>query len=424
MSQIKDPVEYLYALQHFGVKLGLERMEWFMQLLNHPEQKFKSIHVAGTNGKGSVCAFLASIFRKAGYKVGLYTSPHLIKFNERIQVNGEQITDAQLAQLTTYIRDNVADAETTFFEFTTAIAFEHFAKEHVDIAIIEVGLGGDLDATTVVTPIASVITNISLEHTKALGSTKREIAEKKAGVIKEGVPLITAELDPDILAYFKSECSAKNSTLIQVPSIIQNESEDRFQHFTFDDKQYSIVMQGAHQITNAATALTVLEHAGFDLSEQDIWQGLQNTHWQGRLQKISEHPQIILDGAHNKDAAQKIEPFIQKLENRKVLMIAISRGKDVASMMKSIAPHFEHVIITQSSFKPEEMEAIEQEAEKYCSSIICIQKSADAFTHALSLMDKNDTLFITGSLYMLGDVMRYLENNKQVLELKKTFTVP
>ena len=419
-SSIQDPIEYLYSLEHFGIKLGLERMERFMHLLDHPHQKYKSIHVAGTNGKGSVCAYLAKILQQAGYKVGLYTSPHLIKFNERIQINGKSISDESLGNIVTYIRDHVADTETTFFEFTTALAFQYFAQEGIDIAIVEVGLGGDLDATTVVHPIVSVITNISLEHTQALGSTKLEIAEKKAGVIKEGVPLITAEKDPEILAYFRNVCREKKTELIQISALSFSiiDSTNHMQHFTFNNKKYFISMQGDHQITNAITALVALQEMqekGITIPQKSIEIGLQQTHWPARLDLISQNPKIILDGAHNADATSHIIPYIKNLEKRKVLLLAISKGKAVELMVKDLVPLFDHIIITQSSFKPEEISIIAQHARKYSNNIEEIQKSTDAFIRALELVGKDDTLFITGSLYMVGDIMRYMKKHKTKL---------
>ena len=229
----QDPIEYLYSLQRFGIKLGLERMQKFMKLLSNPHTKFPSIHVTGTNGKGSVCAYLAKVLEEAGYKVGLYTSPHLVKFNERIQINGKQITDTKIAELVEYIKTNVADAHTTFFEFTTALAFVYFAQENVDIAIIEVGLGGNLDATTVITPLVSVITNISLDHTKILGETNLQIAEKKAGVIKKKIPLVTGEKDPAVLKMFETKCQELATEVIPTSSYTILENCNGLQKFEF-----------------------------------------------------------------------------------------------------------------------------------------------------------------------------------------------
>ena len=198
------PLEYLYSLHSFGSKLGLERVQDLMNKIDKPYTKFKSIHVAGTNGKGSVCSFLATIFQKAGYKVGLYTSPHLVSFNERIQINGKHITDEELATLVAKIKNTLGDAETTFFEFTTAVAFEHFVQNNVDIAIIEVGLGGRLDATNVITPLVSVITSISKDHTRILGETNEKIAGEKAGIIKSNVPVVLGKNDSNVIDVYIS----------------------------------------------------------------------------------------------------------------------------------------------------------------------------------------------------------------------------
>ena len=241
----QETLDYLYGLKLFGTKLGLERMRQLMQILNFPYRRFPAIHVAGTNGKGSTCAFISSILREAGYKVGLYTSPHLIEFNERIQINGIQITNKKLVELTKFIKKRLEENnfESTFFEFTTALAFLYFSQEEVDIAIIEVGLGGRLDATNVIIPEVAVITNIDFDHTKILGETKKEIASEKAGVIKSGTTLVTGEDDPEILDYFEDLCCERGAKFVHVN----------------EDIQFKIRLEGEHQKKNAAVALEVLE---------------------------------------------------------------------------------------------------------------------------------------------------------------------
>ena len=213
---MQEVLDYLYGLKKFGSKLRLEEMEKLVSVLDHPQKKFKSIHIAGTNGKGSTSAFLAQILQEAGYKVGLYTSPHLVNFNERIKINGKDISGQKIVELSEIMKRKVEENEidTTFFEFTTAMAFQYFADEQVDFAVVEVGLGGRLDATSVIDPEICVITNISLEHTRVLGESKEEIAKEKAAIIKENKIVVTAETNETVLDIFNSVCNQKNSSLM------------------------------------------------------------------------------------------------------------------------------------------------------------------------------------------------------------------
>src|SRR3989338_1387571 len=251
---MQSTLDYLYSLERFGIKLGLETTQKMLDVLENPHHTFKSIHVTGTNGKGSTCAFLASILQEAGYKTGLYTSPHLVKFNERIKINGFDIPHQDLLQLISEIKEKCSHLNPTFFEFTTAMAFLYFARQKVDFAVIEVGMGGRLDATNVIMPEVSIITNIGFDHMKHLGDSKEAIAREKAAIIKEKVPLVTAEQDPLLVSYFEKVCRQKQSPIFLVKdvTIISKQESLSGQSFTVDGGKFSITLLGRHQQTNAA----------------------------------------------------------------------------------------------------------------------------------------------------------------------------
>ncbi len=389
---MQETLDYLYNLKVFGSKLGLENMRQLMEALNFPYRKFPAVHIAGTNGKGSTCAFLSLILREAGYKVGLYTSPHLIKFNERIRINGKEITDEELVNLTKQIKKVIETNKisTTFFEFTTALAFLYFAQENVDIAIIEVGLGGKLDATNVIIPEVAGITNISFDHTKILGETKKEIAYEKAGIIKSGVPVVCGEEDSEIFDYLQSLANERGSTFVA------SEKEPLFE----------IGLEGEHQKKNASLALTILnilEKKGFPVKNKDKKNGLLKVEWAGRLQKLSEN--VLIDGAHNEAGMKSLVSYVKKLENRKVLVLAFAKDKEFAKMVPMIVPLFERIIITKGSFKPEETAVISKEVRKYTKNVQEIPLITEAIEKATNISEGGLILF-TGSLYMAGDVLK------------------
>ena len=389
-------LEYLYSLERFGIKLGLDVMNQLMDVLDHPEKKFKSIHVTGTNGKGSTCAFLASILRKAGYTVGLYTSPHLIRFNERIKLNGVDISDKDLIRFTSVIREKLHGIDATFFEFTTALAFLYFAEKKVDIAVIEVGMGGRLDATNVIVPEVCVITHVAFDHLEHLGKTLIEIAREKAGIVKTNVPLVTAETHPDVLALFRKVCHDHGSEMTVVG----------------DAGDWKLSLRGEHQTVNARTAVAALRviHDIFPVSDQAIREGLATAKWPGRLMVVSEKPLIILDGAHNLDGMLALRDYIVELPRRKILLLGIAEDKDVSAMVKLIVPLFEQVIVTQGNFKPMDAGKLAGEVRKHCSNVTIVPSAAEAFRKARASVKKNELLLVTGSLYLVGDVLGVLEH--------------
>ena len=408
-------LNYMYRLERFGMKLGLEVITDLLQHLGNPHLKFKSIHIAGTNGKGSTCAFLASILQEAGYKTALYTSPHLVKFNERIKVNGKDISDQDLAFLAKKIK-KIAEQhkiEPTFFEFTTALAFLYFAQQKVDIAVIETGLGGRLDATNVLNPFISVITTISFDHQKHLGDTLEKIAQEKAGIIKQEGMMVTGERSPAAVAVFRKECQKKHASLFILGrdyKII--ESNLHRQVFESSGNYYEIKLLGEHQIHNALLAtltIELLREKGINCSTKDIQQGLKNASWPGRLQFFGKN--ILVDCAHNVEGMKTLVEFLQKLPRRKVLILAIAEDKDIPEMVSLIVPLFKTVILTQGNYKPASLEVLEKEVRKYTSKVLASPQSSAAVQKAIPLAG-NYLIVVTGSIYMVGDVMKELQNRR------------
>jgi dihydrofolate synthase / folylpolyglutamate synthase len=413
---MQEVLDYLYGLKKFGSKLRLEEMEKLVSVLDHPQKKFKSIHIAGTNGKGSTSAFLAQILQEAGYKVGLYTSPHLVNFNERIKINGKDISGQKIVELSEIMKRKVEENEidTTFFEFTTAMAFQYFADEQVDFAVVEVGLGGRLDATSVIDPEICVITNISLEHTRVLGESKEEIAKEKAAIIKENKIVVTAETNETVLDIFNSVCNQKNSSLMVLDKELKFKIEDSSfneQKFSVTGKindTFSIKMLGEYQIKNACLALLVADL--LKISIDKIKLGLLNTFWAGRLQILQKNPLVMVDGAHNLEGIKNLVKFVKKIDRKKILVLGIAEDKKLEEMVSLLVPLFDQIIITEGNFKPTPVEKLNEVVLKYNQNVKMIQDSKEAVEEALKLADEDDFVLVSGSLYLVGDILKHKFN--------------
>ncbi len=412
-------LDYLYGLNQFGVKLRLEEMEKLVQALDHPQDKFKSIHVTGTNGKGSTCAFLASILEQAGYKVGLNTSPHLVRFNERIKINGKNITNHKLAELTKLIKEKVEknNISTTFFEFTTALAFLYFAQEKVDYAVVEVGMGGRLDATNVLFPEISIITSIALDHTGNLGETKELIAREKAGIIKEGRLVVTAETDPKLIALFKEVCQEKKTSLLELDEVLKIErikSDLRGQTFRTSGMikdTFKIRLLGEYQLRNASLAILAAYQLGIPLDKIKL--GLKKAVWPGRLEVIRKNPLVMVDGSHNPQGFNTLKEFLSRTDlvgKKIILVLGVAKDKKRKEMLPLIVPLAKQVIITEGNFKPTPAEILAEEVAGYTlneTPIKIIKNSWEAVQEALKIADKDDLVLIAGSLYLAGDILKY-----------------
>lgn len=419
---MQDELQYMYALERFGVKPGLDVMKNIMAVLGHPEMAWPSVHIAGTNGKGSTASFMATMLCKAGYKVGLYTSPHLLKFNERIQINGQEISDAELALLVQEIRIKlkVNHIQATFFEFTTALAFLYFARQHIEIAVIEVGMGGRLDATNVITPLVSVITNIGLDHTSELGGSLEQIATEKAGIIKEGVPVIAGEKNTGILYLLEQKAQQQFADWHSVTRelrVMPGLATLKKQVFTTSGvikNQWEIGLLGAHQIDNAVTALLALHYLnrhGLAVSVSAMTKGLKETVWAGRMEVLSQKPLVIIDGAHNEDGAKALYQFLQQFKRHNVLVLACKRGKDDAFMLKHIVPLFQYVVVTEGTYDPLPADDLLVKVKVHQPQAKVISSAQEAVIDGLAHLPTDGFMVVTGSLYMIGSARQALVSN-------------
>ncbi|HEV3210816.1 MAG TPA: folylpolyglutamate synthase/dihydrofolate synthase family protein [Chthoniobacterales bacterium] len=385
-------VEWLFATQQRGMKFGLENMRRLLVALDEPQKSLKVIHVAGTNGKGSVCAMLDSLARSAGIKSGLFTSPHLVRFNERIQVDRKPIGDDSVVSGLHRIREQLHDDYyPTFFEITTALALDYFRAVNVDLAILETGLGGRLDATNIVTPLASVLTSIDLDHQKWLGNTIDEIALEKAGIIKPAVPVVSV---PQIA---------------QVRRVIEQVALERSAPLYYVNRPLSdmfVGLPGSHQRINAAVACETLVHAGFHLTEQERREGLANVFWPGRFQRLGAR--IVLDGAHNPAASQRlIETWKECVGKERPTIIFGGLGEkdllQMLSVLSKIAARF--YIVPVRSRRAAATDEIQALVPANVPS-----STFNSVTDALELAQESDELIlVTGSLFLVGEVLALLQ---------------
>lgn len=444
----QEAIEYLYGLQRFGIKLGLQNMVRLMEALGRPDQQFASILIAGTNGKGSTAALLASILKAAGYKVGLYTSPHLLDFNERILIDGLPLPQDEIARLIEEVRSAIQHAfpavgrqqsgvsarqsqdliphtqdlpspYPTFFEASTALAFLAFARKRVDYAVVEVGLGGRFDATNVLVPNVSVITNISLEHQEYLGNTLGEIAFEKAGIIKERGRVVTAAEAFEALAVIERVARERSALLFKVQEpfrceVKRSDLEGQVFDLLGGEREYRDLMirlLGRHQIVNAATAMAaVLLLQDSRISEEVIVRGLHDAKWPGRLQIVEREPFVILDGAHNPAGASTVAAFIQGClpSRRIVLVFGVLKDKDWEGMLALLGPLASMVILT----KPESDRAADPRdlasVDRYCPKLEIQLDVREALALAKEAADPDDVILVTGSLFTVASALKAL----------------
>ncbi len=369
-------LDWLYNLKWFGIRPGLKRIEEAMNKLGNPQKKLKIIHVAGTNGKGSVCAMLNSILQKAGYRVGMYTSPHLIDFRERFRINDKKISKYDVFRIVNKIKET--GVELTFFEFTTAIAFQYFYDKGVDHAIIEVGMGGRFDATNIVKPVASIITTISLDHVEWLGDSVDKIAFEKAGVVKEGVPLFTT-VDNDAI---NNACIEKSAPVF----LVRHEE--------------STNMNGAFQKKNAGLAAAVAKY--LEMPRSAIEEGLFSVEWPARLEFIDEN--TLLDCAHNSDGIEKMAGFVKTLDyERLIIIFGVMKNKDYRSMIENL-PQYDTIVLT----KPKIARALDPiKLKSVCHGSVIIEDVSKAYEHAKKVATHRDLILICGSCYLAGELLAY-----------------
>lgn len=411
-----DSIEYLNSFGRFGSKFGLERTEELLRLLGNPQENFKSVHVAGTNGKGSVTAMVSSMLQEAGFRTGMYISPHLDDFRERMQVDGEFISKDELFSILERVKPLISRVERkashpTFFEVTTAIAFKYFSERKVDYAVVEVGLGGRLDATNVITPEVSVITNIGFEHTDILGKTIGSIAYEKAGIIKEGIPVVTAERKREALEVFEKICRERNSKLI----ILGRDTSLKklrcdLNGCLFDLKtqvrsyrKLKVPLLGEHQIENAALSILAAEQLG--IGERHIRSGLLKVKWPGRLEIIQRKPLLVMDSAHNPPAMRILRNSLKLFKYDKlILVVGVMKDKAIGDIIREIVPPADYVIINKPNLeRAAEPEVIGNEAKGYEKPIKVVRDVKASVRYAKSIAGRNDMILVAGSIYMLSE---------------------
>ncbi|MCK4648164.1 bifunctional folylpolyglutamate synthase/dihydrofolate synthase [bacterium] len=431
-------LKYLENFQRFGIRLGLANIRKLLKLVGNPEKRLKVIHIGGTNGKGSVGAFLFYILKEAGYKVGLYTSPHLIDFRERIRTTQGLISKRELTKLVTSFKPQAPSLKPspTFFEMTTALALKYFADKRVDFAILEVGMGGRLDATNITRPLVSVITNVDFEHTEHLGKSLKKIAYEKCGIIKRGIPVVTAENKKEALEVIEETCRKRKARLyrvgkeilvqspkskVQSPNDWQTSKLANWQtlnvqgiYSRYGNLKTSLL--GKHQLLNAACVLGAVEllRPRVKITKEQIRKGLAKTIWPGRLEvkRYTVHGKrltVILDGAHNVTGVKALKEAIRGCltYERLILILGILKDKDIKGIVAQLAPLASRIIIT----KPQTPRAVEPEeiaeiAKEYSDSIVIKEKVSQAIRQAIPYAKSGDIILITGSLYTVGEAIK------------------
>jgi len=436
-------LDYIYGLQKFGIKLGLQNMRCFLDLLGHPERDFPSIHIAGTKGKGSTAAMIASILSAHGYRVGLYTSPHLQNFTERFSINGQPIAQERVCEIARELRallegelhgrtaggDTLFLQSITYFEFITAMALRYFSSEKVDVAVVEVGLGGRLDATNVLDPLVSVITNIDYEHTEFLGETLGAIAREKGGIVKKGRPVVSGVVQPGA-----AEIIGEISRLREAPldllgrdftaeSVLETPFVQYLDYRETGDRSLlnlRLPLLGVHQQWNAALALrvcSILNSLGFSLAEPAIREGLACTRWPGRFQVLRYRPAVIVDGAHTPASMEHVLATVKRHFPRKrfAVVLGIMKDKEVGKIVERVVSSGGEIIATEPRLERSvaACEIAHRARELGGSAEVC-EDVGEALRSAMSRLEKEDCLLVTGSLFTVGEALTaYTESTSQ-----------
>jgi dihydrofolate synthase/folylpolyglutamate synthase len=440
----ESAVRYLLSLgrelaaptQASAAKFDLENITLLAERLGRPDRAYPSVHIAGTNGKGSTAAFLEAILRDAGFRTGLNTSPHLECINERIRVSGEEISDEAFTDVLSRVQAITEEllatgklrAHPTYFECVTAMAFEYFAQQRVEFGVFEVGLGGRLDSTNIITPVVSIITRIDFDHENFLGHSLREIAGEKAGIIKPAVPVIMGEQRPEARKVIQDRAKELLSPVIDTSEAfrIENESvENGHVRATITEVtsgwtiELAPSLPGRFQLQNALNAVAavrLLQQRGFRMPDDSIARGVATTVWPGRIEKIQLHPDIYLDGAHNPSAARELAHFVgESLKGKRIfLLYGALRDKAVDEVAGLLFPLAAEVVITApSTSRAISASQLEEIAAHYASKSTTIADAEEAIEYALSKASPDDVIFITGSLYLVGQLRHYLKQKTQ-----------
>ncbi|HXX53534.1 MAG TPA: folylpolyglutamate synthase/dihydrofolate synthase family protein [Thermodesulfovibrionales bacterium] len=448
-KEYKDSIGYLYGLQKHGIKLGLENTIRLLALLDNPQKSFRSIHIAGTNGKGSTAAMIASILSAAGFRVGLFTSPHLVSFTERIRVDNVEILESEVVELTQEIRNAILSAQSsrdamqdvtqtticdersflpTFFEFVTALGFLYFKRKGIEWAVVETGMGGKLDATNILVPAVSVITNISYDHREFLGQTLREIAREKAGIIKEAVPVVSAIQEAEVIGVIAKKATERGSSMHvhgidfwAYPHTIDMRGITFSYEGTETMKGLRIPLTGLHQVENASLAVRAIE-VGVEknaISSYAVRQGLASAQWPGRLELIENKGYMydyLIDGAHNPSASKALADSLQEYfipsYGKIILIMGVMADKDMEGMMKPLLPLVSEIIFTAPEYEraasPERL-AEYASAQGFLPTVRNSVKASMELAQKLAEKCSQKTLIvITGSFYTIGEAKSIL----------------
>jgi dihydrofolate synthase/folylpolyglutamate synthase len=411
----RDTLAYLAGLDRMGIRFGLEPIGALLDRLHNPQDCYPAVLIAGTNGKGSVAAMTASILSAGGFRTGIYTSPDLIEFRERIRIDGEMIGRGEAAICAAQVKEKMRE-EVSYFEFLTAMAFLHFQRQRVDIAVLEIGMGGRLDATNVVHPLLSVITNVSLEHREYLGNTLEKIAREKGGIIKEGGRCLTAARQTPVVDTLEALCRERGATLIRlgkdVRIRIHRDGTFSYRGIGRRYRRLACPLAGRHQYFNAALALGATEligDAGFGVEEGVVVEGLRRTRWEGRLEVLQRAPMLLVDGAHNPAGAATLRRALQQgfPRRRMILIFGVLDDKDYPAMVRRLFPLADRVILTRPHSKRAlPLDVLLPVARRFHKVIELCANPGDALLSALSRAGKEDLVCVAGSLYLVGEIKK------------------
>ncbi len=397
---MQTTLNYLYSLHKFGMKFGLRNIRILLRSIGDPQKRINTIHVAGTNGKGSTSSMIAAILTAAGYKVGLYTSPHLVRFNERIRINGKMISNSDIVRYTKRLKPQITNIKATFFEVTTAMAFKYFADRNVDIAVIETGLGGRLDSTNVVTPLVSVITSIGKDHTEQLGNTIASIAYEKSGIIKRNIPVVIGSLTRESKKWIAQTAKQKKSLLIESSAL--DIPED-----------IHLPLTGMHQIANAKSAIAAINivSQNFLIGNKAIRAGLENvsrlTGLRARFELIRGTPDLLLDVAHNPDGIKTLVTEIKKLSYKNIVIVfGIMKDKDYRSSLL----HLKNLNPTIVATQPNVERALSSEhlfavCKEFKLNALHVPVTRMALKTGKRIAGKSGLLVVTGSHFLVGEII-------------------
>jgi dihydrofolate synthase/folylpolyglutamate synthase len=422
----QDCKRYLEKIQSLGIKFGLDNVREILSAFDQPHEKFPSVLVAGTNGKGSVCAFLTRILTLHGLRVGLFTSPHLVKVEERLRIGDELIPRITFCRLLTRLRDKIEEliAEKkllnppTYFEHLCCLAFLYFAEVKVDIAVLEVGMGGRFDATNVVTPLVSVITTISAEHQKFLGRTLSQIAYEKAGIIKPEIPAVCGVEKPQAYKTIRKRAEELGAPFLGVfdrKGCFSRQKTERgfIFHWEIEEETYTYQpsLSGEHQGKNAAIAIAacrVIDQHWRTLEREKIIRGIQTTRWEGRLEAVSDKPLVLLDGAHNEEGTEALRDYIREFVSPPLYIVyAAMRDKNIRKMADLLFPLADKIILTRFPyFRAAEPEELREKVLKYKDRVICESHVEQAFRRAMEMAGPEGTVLVAGSLFLIGEIKK------------------